>query len=124
MDPTALNVLGQPLQPCSLDPLTGYFRDGCCRSDASDRGLHVVCAVMSAEFLDFSRASGNDLSSPRPEYGFPGLRPGDRWCLCAVRWLEAWQAGMAPFVVLEATHLNALGVVDLEQLRLYATGPA
>jgi uncharacterized protein (DUF2237 family) len=120
MDPTALNVLGQPLQPCSLDPVTGYFRDGCCRSDASDRGLHVVCAVMTAEFLAFSKARGNDLSTPRPEYDFPGLRPGDRWCLCAVRWLEAWQAGMAPFVVLGATHLNALGVVDLEQLRLYA----
>jgi uncharacterized protein len=120
MSGTALNVLGQPLQPCSMDPLTGYFRDGCCRTDASDRGLHVVCVVVSAEFLEFSRARGNDLSTPQPEYGFPGLQPGDRWCLCAARWLEAWQAGMAPFVVLEATHLNALGVVDLEQLRLFA----
>ena len=92
--------------------------------NASDRGLHVVCAVMTAEFLVFSKARGNDLSTPRPEYDFPGLRPGDRWCLCATRWLEAWQAGMAPFVVLEATHLNALGVVDLEQLRLYAADPA
>lgn len=122
--PAALNVLGRPLQPCGLDPPTGYFRDGCCRTDASDRGLHVVCAVMSAEFLAFSKARGNDLSTPRPEFDFPGLRPGDRWCLCATRWLEAWQAGMAPFVVLEATHLNALGVVDLEQLRLFAADPA
>ena len=120
MPGSALNVLGQPLQPCSTDPLTGYFRDGCCRTDASDRGLHVVCVVVSAEFLEFSRARGNDLSTPQPGYGFPGLQPGDRWCLCAARWLEAWHAGMAPFVVLEATHLNALGVVDLEQLQLFA----
>lgn len=124
MTRNALNVLGRPLQDCSLNPVTGYFRDGCCRTDATDTGMHVVCAVMTAEFLEFSRLRGNDLSSPRPDFDFPGLRPGDRWCLCANRWLEAWHAGMAPFVVLEATHLNALGVVGLEQLRLYAADPA
>jgi hypothetical protein len=100
--------------------MTGYFRDGCCRSDPTDRGLHVVCVVLTADFLAYSRDRGNDLSTPRPEFGFPGLKPGDRWCLCATRWLEALQAGMAPDVVLEATHLNALGVVTLDQLRLYA----
>jgi uncharacterized protein (DUF2237 family) len=116
----ALNVLGRPLVPCSFAPLTGYFRDGCCHTDPSDQGLHVVCVVASADFLEFSRARGNDLSTPRPEYRFPGLRPGDRWCLCALRWLEALQAGMAPEVVLESTHLNALGVVSLEQLLAFA----
>jgi len=119
----ALNVLGRPLQACSVasaGPVTGYFRDGCCRTDPTDQGLHVVCVVVTAEFLEFSRSRGNDLSTPRPEYRFPGLAPGDRWCLCALRWLEALQAGMAPDVVLEATHLNALGVVDLDQLRAYA----
>ena len=116
----ALNVLGRPLQPCSSEPMTGYFRDGCCRTDAGDRGLHVVCAVMTAEFLVFSLRRGNDLSTPRPEFDFPGLRPGDRWCLCANRWLEAWMEGVAPRVVLQATHLNALGVVTLDQLRALA----
>ena len=125
MGTLVLNVLGQPLQPCGTDPVTGYFRDGCCRTDASDRGLHVVCAVMTAEFLVFSQRRGNDLSTPRPEYDFPGLRPGDRWCLCANRWLEAWMEGLAPRVVLQATHLNALGVVTLDQLRALAVdGPA
>lgn len=117
---TALNVLGKPLQPCGFSPLTGYFRDGCCHTDPSDRGLHVVCAVMNAEFLEFSMFRGNDLSTPRPEFNFPGLRPGDRWCLCATRWLDAWRAGLAPSVILEATHLNALGVVTLAQLQEYA----
>jgi len=116
----AVNVLGGPLAPCSLAPLTGFYRDGCCSTGPEDRGMHVVCVVVTADFLSFSRARGNDLSTPRPEYAFPGLRPGDRWCLCALRWLEALQAGMAPEVVLEATHLNALGVVDLDQLRAYA----
>ena len=115
-----LNVLGRPLQPCGTDPVTGYFRDGCCRTDASDRGLHVVCAVVTAEFLAFSQRRGNDLSTPRPEFDFPGLQPGDRWCLCANRWLEAWMEGVAPRVVLQATHLNALGVVTLDQLRALA----
>jgi uncharacterized protein (DUF2237 family) len=119
----AVNVLGGPLARCSVAatrPVTGYFRDGCCHTDPTDHGLHVVCVVVSADFLEFSRMRGNDLSTPRPEYRFPGLVPGDRWCLCALRWLEALQAGMAPEVVLEATHLNALGVVDLDQLRAYA----
>ena len=120
MPTTALNVLGRPLAPCSFDPMTGFFRDGCCHTDPRDRGLHVVCVVMTADFLSYSRARGNDLSTPRPELGFPGLRRGDHWCLCALRWLEALQAGMAPDVVLESTHLNALGVVSLDQLRLYA----
>ena len=118
--PGALNVFGRPLEPCSVKPMTGWFRDGCCHTDPQDRGLHVVCIVVTADFLEFSRARGNDLSTPRPEYRFPGLRAGDRWCLCALRWLEALQAGMAPDVVLESTHLNALGVVSLDQLRAYA----
>ncbi len=120
MSQSALNVLGRPLLPCGTEPMTGYFRDGCCRTDASDRGLHVVCAVMTPEFLAFSQRRGNDLSTPRPEFDFPGLRPGDRWCLCANRWLEAWVEGVAPRVVLQSTHLNALGVVTLEQLRALA----
>ena len=120
MSTTELNVFGRPLESCSVSPMTGYFRDGCCRSDPTDRGLHVVCVVMTADFLAFSRDRGNDLSTPHPEFDFPGLKPGDRWCLCAMRWLEALQVGMAPDVVLEATHLNTLGVVTLDQLRLYA----
>jgi len=121
MSQTALNVLGRPLAPCGIKPITGYFRDGCCRTDASDRGLHVVCALVTAEFLAFSLRRGNDLSTPRPEFDFPGLRPGDRWCLCANRWLEAWLEGVAPRVVLESTHLNALGVVTLDQLKALAS---
>ena len=118
--PHPLNVLGKPLQSCSTDPMTGWFRDGCCRGDPNDRGLHLICVVLTAEFLRFSRSEGNDLSTPRPEYGFPGLKPGDRWCLCATRWRDAYAAGCAPQVLLEATHLNALGVVSLDQLREYA----
>ena len=121
MPGTALNVFGRPLAPCSFAPLTGFFRDGCCHTDPQDRGLHVVCVVVTADFLQFSRARGNNLSTPQPEYAFPGLKPGDRWCLCALRWLEALQAGMAPDVVLESTHLNTLGVITLDQLKLYAT---
>lgn len=117
---SALNVLGTPLQSCSMEPVTGWFRDGCCRSDPEDRGLHLICAVMTAQFLEFSRQAGNDLSTPRPEFSFPGLLPGDRWCLCAQRWREALLAGAAPPVVLEATHLNTLGVVGLQQLREHA----
>jgi hypothetical protein len=112
-----LNVLGSPLQLCSSDPLTGWTRDGCCRGDPADRGMHWVCAVMTADFLRFSKASGNDLSTPRPEFSFPGLQPGNRWCLCAQRWKEAYLAGAAPQVVLESTHLNTLGVISIEQLR-------
>ncbi len=120
MSSSALNVFGRPLKSCSTAPMTGYFRDGCCRTDPKDRGLHVVCAVMTAEFLRFSRAQGNDLSTTMPAYDFPGLKPGDRWCLCATRWLEAYAAGKAPKVDLEATHLNALGVVSLGQLQEHA----
>ncbi len=117
---TALNVLGGALSLCSLEPLTGWQRDGCCNTDASDRGLHVVCAVVTAEFLAFSQHAGNDLSTPRPEYGFPGLVPGDRWCLCAARWEEARIAGFAPEVVLEATHAKALEITALGHLQAHA----
>lgn len=114
-----LNVLGQALQPCSFDPLTGFFRDGCCRTDDSDAGLHIVCAKLTAEFLSFSKQRGNDLSTPRPEYGFAGLKAGDQWCLCATRWLEALQAGAAPQIVLAATHENILDMISLETLVEY-----
>jgi uncharacterized protein (DUF2237 family) len=116
----AKNVLGGPLQSCSTDPMTGFFRTGCCDTGPDDDGVHVVCAVMSAEFLAFSRSAGNDLSTPFPQFGFPGLRPGDRWCLCASRWQEALEAGMAPQVVLEATHMGALEWVDLDDLKRHA----
>jgi uncharacterized protein (DUF2237 family) len=111
------NLLGEPLEPCSLDPLTGFFRDGCCATGPEDRGSHVVCAVVTAEFLRFSRERGNDLATPRPELGFPGLRPGDRWCLCAARWLEAHEAGVAPRVALRSTHERAADLVPLDALR-------
>ena len=114
--PRATNVLGTELQPCSFDPMTGFFRDGCCRSGADDIGLHLVCARMTEEFLVFSRQRGNDLSTPNPQYQFPGLKPGDQWCLCVLRWKEAFQAGVAPPVVLEATHISTLEFVDLEDL--------
>ena len=100
----ALNLLGEELEPCSFDPLTGYFRDGCCNTGSGDVGVHTVCVVVTEEFLAFSLAVGNDLSTPMPQYGFRGLRPGERWCLCAPRWQEAYEAGMAPQVVLAATH--------------------
>ena len=123
-DPTtarsARNVHGGPLVECSASPRTGFFRDGCCNTGPDDFGLHVVCAVMTREFLDFSARSGNDLSTPRPEFEFPGLRPGDRWCLCAARWREALAAGVAPRVVLEATHEATLAVVPLEVLERHA----
>ncbi|ADB77424.1 DUF2237 family protein [Geodermatophilus obscurus] len=114
------NVLGGLLQPCSTDPLTGYYRTGVCSSGPEDVGSHTVCAVVSAEFLDLQRRLGNDLSTPRPEYGFPGLRPGDRWCVVAVRWMQAYQAGAASGVVLAATNARALEVVPLEALRQHA----
>ncbi len=120
MTDVALNVLGTELVPCSYDPLTGYFRDGCCRTDMHDLGSHVVCAKVTDEFLEFSRSRGNDLSTPRPEYRFAGLKDGDRWCLCALRWKEALAAGVAPTVVLECTHARALEFVTLEQLQAYA----
>lgn len=116
IDPST-NVLGERLETCSTDPITGFFRNGCCDTSEADRGSHTVCAVMTAEFLAFSRRMGNDLSTPRPEFGFPGLQPGDRWCLCAARFLEAYEAGMAPRVKLTATHKRALEIVPLEMLR-------
>ncbi|MCA9557464.1 MAG: DUF2237 domain-containing protein [Myxococcales bacterium] len=115
-----LNVLGQPIAPCSHQPLTGFFRDGCCNTGPEDRGRHVVCALVTAEFLRFSREKGNDLSTPVPQFGFPGLKPGDRWCLCALRWREALEAGVAPDIVLEATHQSALEVVGLDDLLRHA----
>lgn len=121
MDPS-LNVLGEPLLPCSMTPRTGFFRDGCCNTSDADVGCHTVCAVMTQEFLAFSRSRGNDLTTPRPEFDFPGLKPGDRWCLCAGRWLEAYRAGCAPRVVLAATHQRALEIVALEDLRSHALG--
>ncbi len=113
------NVLGAPLAQCCTSPLTGFERDGYCHSGPQDRGLHTVCALMTAEFLAFSRERGNDLSTPVPAFGFPGLRPGDRWCLCAARWLEAELAGLAPPVDLDATHERTLTVVPLELLLRY-----
>jgi len=119
----AKNVLGGQLLACSYDPVTGYFRDGCCNTDSTDRGNHTICVRVTGQFLDFSRAQGNDLATPMPEYRFAGLKPGDRWCICASRWYEALEAGMAPPVVLEATHERALGVVPLEILMEYAWEP-
>jgi uncharacterized protein (DUF2237 family) len=116
----ALNVVGTELEPCSFDPLTGFFRDGCCNTGGEDLGVHTVCVLLTAEFLSFSKAAGNDLSTPRPEFGFAGLNPGDRWCLCASRWQEAFEAGAAPQVVLEATHRSTLEWVGLDDLRSHA----
>lgn len=116
----SLNVQGGPLSPCSLDPLTGFFRDGACNTCAEDQGSHTVCAVMTAEFLAYSKYVGNDLSTPRLEYRFPGLKPGDQWCLCAGRFMQAHEEGCAPNVKLEATHKRALEVVPLEVLEKYA----
>lgn len=116
----AKNVLGTDLQPCSADPLTGFYRDGCCNTGFEDQGLHIVCARVTDEFLEFSQQRGNDLSTPIPHFGFPGLRPGDCWCLCVLRWKEAFEAGVAPPVVLEATHISALEFVDMEDLEAHA----
>lgn len=112
-----INVLGSTLELCSKDPLTGFFRDGTCNTCADDQGSHTVCAIMTAEFLAFSKYVGNDLSTPRPEFRFPGLKPGDQWCLCAGRFLQAAQEGVAPKVRLEATHQRALDIVPLETLQ-------
>jgi uncharacterized protein (DUF2237 family) len=117
------NVLGGALKACSYDPVTGYFRDGCCRTRPDDTGLHVVCARMTDEFLAFSFSRGNDLVTPRPEWRFAGLLAGQRWCLCAERWLEAWRAGKAPPVVLESTHEKALELISLEVLQAFAWQP-
>jgi uncharacterized protein (DUF2237 family) len=119
----AFNVLGTALVPCSYDPLTGFFRDGCCNTADDDTGSHVVCVKVTDDFLAFSARRGNDLSTPRPEYRFRGLRAGDRWCLCALRWREAFDAGAAPAVVLEATHERALDFVPLAWLRAHALHP-
>jgi uncharacterized protein (DUF2237 family) len=116
----SLNVLGGRLEPCNEDPVTGFFRNGCCDTSAQDVGSHTVCAVMTAEFLAFSKARGNDLSTPVPQFGFPGLQPGDRWCLCAPRWQEALDAGQAPRVALRATHQDALAYCKLEDLKRFA----
>jgi hypothetical protein len=117
---SAKNVLGTDLKPCSLDPLTGFYRDGCCNTGPDDHGLHLVCTRVTADFLTFSREHGNDLSTPRPEYGFLGLKPGDQWCVCVLRWKEALEAGAAAPVVLESTHISTLEFVTLDQLRDHA----
>jgi len=118
-DPS-INVLGEALEPCSSDPVTGFFRNGACDTCDEDQGSHTVCAVMTADFLIFSRSVGNDLSTPRPEFGFEGLGPGDQWCLCAMRFLQAHQAGRAPRIRLRSTHRRALEIVPLDILREYA----
>jgi uncharacterized protein (DUF2237 family) len=115
-----VNVLGEQLQPCSEEPMTGFFRDGCCNTSPEDLGRHVVCCRVTADFLEFSKSRGNDLSTPMPEFGFPGLKPGDQWCLCAARWQEALEVGKAPRVVLQATHAAALKVVKLADLKKHA----
>jgi len=115
-----LNIFGEKLKSCSLKPLTGYFRDGCCNTDKSDYGMHTVCAIVTAEFLEFSKASGNDLSTARREHRFEGLKPGDRWCLCAPRWMEAFQAGMAPLIDLEATNEKTLEIIPMDLLLKFA----
>lgn len=110
------NVLGKPLLKCSEDPLTGFFRDGCCNTSYQDQGMHTVCIIATSAFLDFSKARGNDLSTPKPEFNFPGVKPGDGWCLCAARWLEAYQNNCAPKVNLNATHEETLAIIPLEYL--------
>ena len=119
----SINVLGGTLQPCSLRPVTGFYRNGCCDTGPEDRGQHTVCALMTAEFLALSKYLGNDLSTPRPEFGFAGLKPGDRWCLCAPRWQEAFDAGCAPQVRLAATHVSALEFCALADLKAHAIDP-
>lgn len=116
----SLNVFGEPLLPCSEDPLTGFFRDGCCNTSDDDVGSHTVCVEVSRDFLQYSRFRGNDLSTPHPQFGFPGLQPGDRWCLCAARWLEAHEQAMAPRVFLQRTHKKALDIIPLDLLRRFA----
>ena len=115
-----LNVLGEPLQPCSMSPLTGFYRDGCCKTGEDDQGKHIVCAEMTADFLNYTKSRGNDLSTAIPQFGFLGLKPGDQWCLCASRWKEALDAGMAPPVQLRATHEAALEIVSLDELQHHA----
>ncbi|MDO3721176.1 DUF2237 domain-containing protein [Marinobacter sp. chi1] len=116
----SVNVLGEPLETCGNDPVTGFYRDGCCNTGPDDLGFHTVCAVVTEDFLAFSQNQGNDLSTPRPEYGFPGLKPGDAWCLCAARWQEAFEAGMAPRVRLRSTHQATLEMCELADLKRHA----
>ncbi|MDB4419233.1 DUF2237 domain-containing protein [bacterium] len=118
----ARNVLGSELAVCSKNPVTGFFRDGCCNTNGDDGGMHTICVVMTEEFLTFSKERGNDLSTPRPEYGFPGLKAGNQWCVCLIRWKEALDAGVAPPVRLEATHVSVVEFIDLETLREYSAG--
>ena len=120
---TPKNVLGTALEACSMDPLTGFYRTGCCETGPDDHGRHTVCVRVDETFLAFSQSRGNDLSTPMPQYGFPGLKPGDRWCLCALRWAEAFEAGMAPPVILEATHEATLRATSLEALQSHAEKP-
>lgn len=115
-----LNVFGEPVETCSIRPMTGFYRTGCCHTGPEDIGVHTVCIEVTRDFLEFSKSRGNDLSTPIPEFGFPGLEEGDRWCLCAARWKEAFEVGMAPRVVLTATHERTLEVVSLEELKAYA----
>lgn len=114
------NIFGEPLKLCCKNPLTGFYRDGLCRTNKDDNGKHVVCAILTAEFLNYSKSKGNDLVTPRPEYSFPGLKPGDKWCLCALRWKEAFEAGCAPKVVLEATDERALEYIEINNLISHA----
>ncbi len=116
----ATNVVGTRLQTCGTDPMTGFYRTGCCDTGGEDQGIHIVCIQATAEFLAFSKSAGNDLSTPMPHFGFPGLRPGDRWCVCVERWKEALDAGMAAPVILEATHISTLEFVSLEDLQAHA----
>lgn len=115
-----LNVFGEPIITCSTQPLTGFFRDGCCKSDEQDMGTHTVCAIVTKDFLAFSKLRGNDLSTPRPEYQFTGLQPGDKWCLCTTRWVEAYRSGCAPLVILEATNEKTLDFVSIDTLVKFA----
>jgi len=117
------NVIGGSLLECSAEPLTGFFRDGCCATGPEDVGSHTVCTIVTEQFLSFSRRTGNDLSTPQPQFGFPGLRPGDRWCVCAARWLEAHDSGCAPPVLLAATHERALDLIEIDTLLAYAIEP-
>lgn len=119
----ARNVYGEPLETCGTEPVTGFYRDGCCNTGNDDHGIHTICARVTEEFLDYSRARGNDLTMPNPEVGFRGLKPGDHWCLCAARWLEAHKAGRAPHVYLRATHEETLAIIPLEVLEQYALDP-
>ncbi len=114
------NVFGEELETCSTNPMTGFFRDGCCRTDVQDLGMHVVCTEVTEEFLEYSKATGNDLSTPNPDFDFPGLKPGDRWCVCALRWKEAMDNGAAPPVVLTSTHESVLELISLEDLKRHS----